>query len=63
MERPLSILDYAVPVISSNDGVQSHTRMLWRLLKRYHVSVFLFVNKTGLASADNGALLHQLKSI
>ena len=44
MERVLSVLDYAVLVISGTDGVQSHTRTLWRLLRRYHIPTFLFIN-------------------
>ena len=45
MERVLSVLDYAVLVISGTDGVQGHTDTLWGLLKRLHVPVFIFVNK------------------
>lgn len=45
MERTLQVLDYAVLVISASDGVQGHTRTLWRLLQQYHVPVFVFVNK------------------
>ncbi len=45
MERTLQVLDYAVLIISAADGVQGHTQTLWRLLKRYQVPVFLFVNK------------------
>ena len=45
MERTLSVLDYAILVINGADGVQAHTKTLWRLLKRYGVPVFLFVNK------------------
>ena len=45
MERVLQVLDYAVLVISGTDGVQGHTVTLWRLLKRYNVPVFLFINK------------------
>lgn len=44
-ERTLQILDYAILVISGTDGVQSHTETLWKLLKRYEVPVFVFVNK------------------
>ena len=60
MERTLSVLDYAVLVISGSDGVQSHTRTLWRLLERYSVPTFLFINKMDLAGANEGALMAQL---
>jgi ribosomal protection tetracycline resistance protein len=49
MERTLSALDYAILVISASDGVQSHTETLWKLLKRYGIPVFVFVNKMDLA--------------
>lgn len=45
MERTLQVLDYAVVVISGAGGVQGHTETLWRLLERYHVPAFLFINK------------------
>ena len=45
MERTLWVLDYGILVISGSDGVQSHTRTLWNLLKRYEIPVFLFINK------------------
>ena len=45
MERTLQVLDYAILVISGADGVQAHTRTLWKLLKQYQIPVFLFVNK------------------
>ena len=45
MERVLNVLDYAVLLISGADGVQGHTLTLWRLLKRYNIPVFLFINK------------------
>lgn len=51
MERTLSVLDYAVLVISGTDGVQAHTETLWRLLRRYHIPTFLFVTKTDLMIA------------
>ncbi|MBE6708712.1 MAG: GTP-binding protein [Ruminococcaceae bacterium] len=44
-ERTLSLLDYAVLVISGTDGVQNHTRTLWQLLEHYGVPTFIFVNK------------------
>jgi len=49
MERALSAMDYAILVISAGDGVQSHTETLWKLLKRYGIPVFVFVNKMDLA--------------
>ena len=60
-ERALQVMDYAVLVVSSTDGVQSHTETLWRLLERYHVPVFLFVNKMDLAGADRAGCLEQLR--
>ena len=60
MERSLSVLDCAILVISGTDGVQSHTRTLLRLLERYQVPVFLFVNKLDLAGADRARLMTQL---
>ncbi len=49
MERTLSVLDCAILVVSANDGVQSHTQTLWKLLKRYRVPTLIFVNKMDLA--------------
>ncbi len=60
MERTLSVLDYAVLVVSGSDGVQGHTETLWRLLSRYEVPVFLFVNKMDLAGCDRERLLSEL---
>ena len=62
MERTLQVLDYAILVISGTDGVQGHTATLWRLLARYHIPTFLFVNKMDLAGTDRAALLEQLHS-
>ncbi len=60
-ERTLQVLDCAILVISGTDGVQAHTRTLWRLLERYHVPAFLFINKMDLAGAARAAVLEQLK--
>ena len=62
MERTLQVLDCAILVISGTDGVQAHTRTLWKLLERYGVPTFLFVNKMDLNGADRSALLEQLQS-
>lgn len=57
MERTLQILDCAVLIINGADGVQSHTLTLWRLLERYQVPVFLFINKMDQPGTDAGKLL------
>lgn len=61
MERTLQVLDCAVLVISGTDGVQAHTRTLWKLLERYNVPTFLFVNKMDLAGVDREGVLEQLR--
>lgn len=62
MERTLSVLDYAVLVISGADGIQGHTKTLWRLLKFYHIPVFLFINKMDQIGTNQNALLSQIKT-
>ena len=57
MERTLQVLDVAVLLISAADGVQSHTRTLWKLLESYQVPVFLFVNKMDQPGADQEKIL------
>ena len=60
MERTLLVLDAAVLVISASDGVQGHTVTLWKLLKRYQVPVFLFVNKMDQQGTDQDVLMREL---
>ena len=60
-ERVLPVLDCAVLVISGTDGIQAHTLTLWRLLARYQVPVFLFINKMDLPCKSPGELLCQLQ--
>ena len=63
MERTLQVLDYAVLIISGPDGVQGHTETLWKLLKRYEIPVFLFVNKMDQAGTDRERLMEELKTV
>lgn len=62
MERTLQVLDYAILVISGLDGVQNHTETLWRLLKRYNVPTFIFVNKMDITTRSQEELMEELKN-
>ncbi|MCX7708331.1 MAG: TetM/TetW/TetO/TetS family tetracycline resistance ribosomal protection protein [Clostridia bacterium] len=61
MERTLQVLDYAILVISGADGVQGHTKTLWRLLDLYQIPVFLFVNKMDQNGTDKDKLIKEMK--
>ncbi len=61
MERTLQVLDYAVLVVSGADGVQGHTKTLWRLLKEYQIPVFLFINKMDQEGTDEDLLMAEIK--
>lgn len=63
MERTLQVLDYAILVISGSAGVQGHTETLWRLLARYRIPTFLFVNKMDMDGTDRGSLMGKLKKL
>lgn len=60
-ERTLQVLDYAILVISGTDGVQSHTETLWRLLIRYNIPVFIFINKMDISNAERKNLMSEIK--
>ncbi len=62
MERALSVLDYAILLISATDGVRGHTKTLWRLLSRHRIPTFVFVNKTDLPGTDKEEILNKIKS-
>lgn len=61
MERALQVLDYAILVISGADGIQGHTLTLWKLLERYNVPCFIFVNKMDQAGTDRGQLMKEIQ--
>lgn len=61
MERTLQVLDYGILVINGADGVQGHTKTLWRLLERYHIPVFLFINKMDQQGTGESRLMAELK--
>ena len=60
-ERTMRVMDCAILVISGTDGVQSHTSTLWKLLRKYEVPVFIFVNKMDLIGADRASILDKLR--
>lgn len=60
-ERALSVLDYAVLVVSGTDGVQSHTETLWRLLHRYSIPTFIFINKTDIMQRSRTELIDEVQ--
>lgn len=61
MERTLQVLDYAILIINGADGVQGHTKTLWRLLSIYNIPVFIFVNKMDMLTANKGKLIRDIK--
>ena len=61
MERTLSILDYAILVVSAVEGIQGHTETLWNLLKKRKIPTFIFINKIDRVGADVNKVYQQLK--
>ncbi len=61
-ERTLQVLDYCLLVVSGADGIQGHTETLWKLLKRYGIPVFLFINKMDQPGTDRQALMKEIQS-
>lgn len=61
MERTLSVLDYAILVVSGSEGVQGHTETLWKLLEKYNIPTYIFVNKMDMPNVSGDFLLHELK--
>ena len=63
MERALWVMDYAVLVISAADGISGHTMTLWKLLERYNVPTFIFINKMDQDGADKAILMEQIEKL
>ncbi len=61
-ERTMQVLDYAILIVSATDGVQGHTRTMWKLLRRYRIPTFVFFNKMDLPGADKARLLEDAKA-
>lgn len=61
MERTLSILDYAILIISAVEGIQGHTETIWNLLRRYNVPTFFFINKIDRTGADLDKIIKEIK--
>ena len=62
MERAVSVMDYAILLVSCAEGVQSHTETVWKLLDAYHVPVFIFLNKLDRTGAAPDKVIRQMKS-
>lgn len=62
-ERALSVPDCAVLIISGTDGIQSHTRTLWKLLVRFDIPVFIFVNKMDISHKSESEILSELSEL
>ncbi|MBQ3125208.1 MAG: TetM/TetW/TetO/TetS family tetracycline resistance ribosomal protection protein [Clostridia bacterium] len=60
-ERTLGVLDYCILVISGTDGVQSHTQTLWKLLERYNVPTFIFVNKMDISHIEKSEIIADIR--
>ena len=61
-ERALSVQDYAILVVSASDGIVSHTKTLWQLLKKRKIPTFIFVNKTDIAQRTRDEIMSELKT-
>jgi len=61
MERALSILDYAILIVSGVEGIQGHTETIWTLLKKYNVPTFFFINKMDRTGANLEKIIEEIK--
>ncbi|WP_288221382.1 translation factor GTPase family protein [uncultured Clostridium sp.] len=61
MERALSILDYAILIISAVEGIQGHTETIWNLLRKYNIPTFFFINKVDRTGASLEKVINEIK--
>ena len=61
-ERAVMALDYAVLLLDGTGGVPAHTVTLFKLLERYRVPVFFFINKMDLEGADAVRAMEAVRS-
>ncbi len=62
-EQVLPVLDYAILIVAGSDGVTGYTRLLWRLLTRYQVPTFIFVNKVDAPGFDRQRVMKELQAL
>ncbi|MBI6038644.1 elongation factor G [Clostridium perfringens] len=61
MERAISVLDYAILIISAVEGVQGHSETIWELLNKYKVPTFIFINKIDREGAEVNKIINEMK--
>ncbi|OBY78746.1 elongation factor G [Paenibacillus sp. KS1] len=52
MERAIQVMDVAVIIVSSVEGIQGHTETVWKLLQERGVPTVFFLNKIDRVGAD-----------
>lgn len=60
MERAISVLDYAIVIVSAVEGVQGHTETVWKLLRKHCIPTFIFINKIDRVGARVEEVLKEL---
>lgn len=61
MERSIAIMDYAIIIVSSVEGVQGHTKTVWKLLRKYNIPCFFFINKLDRTGADKNRVIKEIE--
>ncbi|AZU61988.1 GTP-binding protein [Neobacillus mesonae] len=61
MERAIQVMDYAIVIISAVEGIEGHTETVWRLLRKYQVPTFFFINKVDRIGADPGKVIEEIR--